>query len=48
VDEWPESVAGIYQARGEAGLRELPGIGESLAGRIAGWLGEEERVESER
>jgi len=42
VDEWPESVAEIYQARGEAGLRELPGIGKSLAGRIAGWLGEAE------
>jgi DNA repair photolyase len=48
VDEWPESVAAIYQARGEAGLRELPGIGKSLAGRIAGWLGEEEGVESEK
>ena len=41
VDEWPESVAEIYEARGEAGLRELPGIGKSLAGQIAGWLGEE-------
>ncbi|MEA3341012.1 MAG: hypothetical protein U9R15_13700, partial [Chloroflexota bacterium] len=41
VDEWPESVAEIYEARGEAGLRELPGIGKSLAGNIAGWLGEE-------
>jgi DNA repair photolyase len=45
VDEWPESVAGIYQARGEAGLRELPGVGKSLAGRIAAWLGEEEGEE---
>ncbi|HEY72973.1 MAG: hypothetical protein DRJ03_31195 [Chloroflexi bacterium] len=34
VDEWPESVAGIYEARGEAGLRELPGIGKSLAAQI--------------
>ncbi len=41
VDEWPESVADIYHDRGEAGLRELPGIGESLAGQIAGWLEEE-------
>jgi DNA repair photolyase len=41
VDEWPENVAEIYRARGEAGLRELPGIGKSLAGQIAGWLGEE-------
>jgi DNA repair photolyase len=41
VDEWPESVAEIYQARGEAGLRELPGIGKSLAGVIARWLRED-------
>jgi len=38
VDEWPENIAESYQARGEAGLRELPGIGKSLAGQIAGWL----------
>jgi DNA repair photolyase len=41
VDEWPESVAEIHQAQGEAGLRELPGIGKSLAGQIAKWLGED-------
>jgi len=41
VDEWPESVADLYEARGEAGLRELPGVGKGLAGKIAGWLGEE-------
>jgi len=41
VDEWPESIAHVYQARGEAGLRELPGIGKSLAGDIAGWLNNE-------
>ncbi|MBN1995023.1 MAG: hypothetical protein JW953_20175 [Anaerolineae bacterium] len=40
VDEWPESIAEIYQAKGEAGLRALPGIGRSLAGEIAGWLQE--------
>jgi hypothetical protein len=40
VDEWPESVADIYRARGEAGLRELPGIRQSLAGQIARWLRE--------
>ena len=38
VDEWPESIADIYQARGQAGLRGLPGIGKSLAGEIARWL----------
>ena len=41
VDEWPESLAEIYQARGEAGLRELPGIGKSLARVIAKWLRED-------
>ncbi len=41
VDEWPESIADIHQARGEAGLRELPGIGKSLASVIAKWLREE-------
>ena len=40
VDEWPESVAEVYRARGEGGLRELPGIGKSLAGKVAGWLRE--------
>ncbi len=42
VDEWPESIADIYGAHGQAGLRELPGIGKSLAGEIARWLQEEE------
>jgi DNA repair photolyase len=41
VDEWPESIAGIYRARGEAGLWGLPGIGKRLAEQIAGWLREE-------
>ena len=40
VDEWPESIAALYEARAEAGLRELPGIGGSLAREIAGWLRE--------
>jgi DNA polymerase/3'-5' exonuclease PolX len=40
VDEWPESVAEIYHAHGEAGLWELPGIGKKLAGEIARWLRE--------
>jgi len=43
VDEWPESIAELYATRGEAGLRTLPGIGESLAHQIAGWLWESER-----
>jgi DNA polymerase (family 10) len=38
VDEWPESIADLYAARGEKGLRELPGIGASLSAVIAGWL----------
>ena len=40
VDEWPESIAEIYEARGEAGLRDLPGIGKSLAAQIGAWLAE--------
>lgn len=43
VDEWPESIAVRYEAQGEAGLRELPGVGKSLAGEIAGWLRENAR-----
>jgi DNA repair photolyase len=38
VDEWPESVAELYEARGETGLQELPNVGRSIAGRIACWL----------
>jgi DNA repair photolyase len=45
VDEWPKSVAEIYQDRGEAGLRELPGIGKSLAQEIGAWLRDRERNE---
>ena len=41
VDEWPESVGELHRTRGEAGLRELPGIGRSLSGLIARWLQEE-------
>jgi DNA repair photolyase len=41
VDEWSESIAEIYEARGEAGLRELAGVGKSLAGQIAEWLRED-------
>jgi hypothetical protein len=43
VDEWPESITELYEARGEAGLRELPGIGKSLAGEIARWLREDNK-----
>jgi DNA repair photolyase len=38
VDEWPASIAEIYDARGEAGLQELPAIGQRIAGQIARWL----------
>jgi DNA repair photolyase len=41
VDECPDSIADIYAARGEAGLRALPNIGKSLGARIARWLQEE-------
>jgi DNA repair photolyase len=38
VDEWPISIAAIYETQGEAGLRKLPGIGQSIAVEIARWL----------
>ena len=38
IDEMPQNVADLYRASGEAGLRELPGIGSRLAGLIATWL----------
>jgi DNA polymerase/3'-5' exonuclease PolX len=47
VDECPESIAALYDSRGEAGLRELSGIGRSLAGQIAAWLREERAGEQE-
>ena len=40
VDELSQSIAEMYDARGEAGLQELPGIGKSLAGEIGRWLRE--------
>jgi DNA repair photolyase len=40
VDEWPDSLAAIYDARGRAGLQELPGIGKVMAAEIAEWLRE--------
>jgi DNA repair photolyase len=44
VDEWPESIADIYETQGETRLRELPGIGKSLAGVIARWLREDGQI----
>ena len=38
VDDWPESLAELYGAGGETRLRDLPGVGGSLARQIAGWL----------
>jgi DNA repair photolyase len=46
VDEWPESIGALYKARGEAGLRDLPNIGPSIAGLIAQWI--EEQTQDER
>lgn len=34
IDEWPESVAEIYQQHGVIGLQKLPGVGKGLAGEI--------------
>jgi DNA repair photolyase len=47
VDECPESIATLYNTSGETGLRELSGIGKSLAGQIAAWLQEERAGEQE-
>ena len=41
VDEMPENIALIYTRMREAGLRQLPSVGKSIASQIAGWLGEE-------
>jgi DNA repair photolyase len=41
VNELPESVGEIYHGQGEAGLRQLPGIGQRLAGLIGRWLRDE-------
>ncbi|MBN1485779.1 MAG: hypothetical protein JXA37_13780 [Chloroflexia bacterium] len=41
VDELDRSIGTLYRERGEAGLRELPHVGQKLAARIAGWLEEE-------
>jgi DNA repair photolyase len=38
VDECPTSVAEILAARGENGLRELPGVGTSIAREVAAWV----------
>ncbi|MBM3133179.1 MAG: radical SAM protein [Chloroflexi bacterium] len=38
VDECPLNVADLYRDRGEAGLRELPGVGGGIARQIAAWL----------
>jgi DNA repair photolyase len=46
VDEWPESIAALYQEKGETGLQELPGIGSRLAGLIGQWLREESAAAS--
>jgi DNA repair photolyase len=38
VDELDASIGDIYATKGEAGLRELPGIGKSIAAQITKWL----------
>jgi len=38
VDEWPENLQDLFQAKGLSGLMELPGLGKSIASEIAGWL----------
>jgi DNA repair photolyase len=48
VDELDESIGTVYATKGEAGLRELPGIGKSIAARIAEWLGAGNNAEEQR
>jgi DNA repair photolyase len=38
VDDWPESLAEVYAARGEAGLRAVPEVNAGVAAEVAGWL----------
>lgn len=40
VEEYSEDIAELYRARGENGLKELPGIGKSLAAQISTWIQE--------
>jgi DNA repair photolyase len=47
VDELGESIVEIYQTGGETALQELPTIGKSIAGQIAGWLVEDKYIELE-
>ncbi|MBZ4394375.1 helix-hairpin-helix domain-containing protein [Myxococcus sp. MISCRS1] len=52
VGKWPDSVAELLASKGEAGLRELPGVGKSIAASIAelvrtGHLGLLQRLEDE-
>jgi hypothetical protein len=52
IAKWPKPVAEVLASEGEAGLRELPGVGKSIAAAVAEWvrtgaLGLLERLESE-
>jgi len=38
LDDLGESVATIYAAKGEAGVREAVGVGKELAGQVVGWV----------
>ncbi|RJS26224.1 DNA-binding protein [Corallococcus sp. H22C18031201] len=38
VAQWPTSVADLLATDGEAGLRQLPGVGKSIAAAIAEWV----------
>jgi len=40
VDEWPESIAEVFESLGESGLQQLPGIGKGIAAEIARCLQE--------
>jgi DNA repair photolyase len=40
VDEFSSSIAELHESQGVAGLLALPGIGQRLAGLMAGWIRE--------
>lgn len=44
VDEMPEFLSDIYQSMGQAGLRSLPNVGNTIASEISSWLEELNRL----
>jgi DNA repair photolyase len=38
VEDWPISLGQLFELHGEAGIRTLPGIGNSISVEITGWI----------